>query len=426
MKKFPNICLLSLLALGSSQAAVYTFDNSDGDRLFSGANNWNYVSGTPEGTFPVNNDTLRVDNTQFTTTLLAPALIDSAWSLTGGNTFFQGFGTAYGLVQNGANLRPAGVSIGAAATATNHGFVTVATGGQISSSAAANGSLIIGGSSTQSNGTLLLQAGAIVNDLPNLNLGSTGILQFTANTTGFGGTSMALKGSNTWAMNGRLTLDLSAYTLTTPTQFTLIDQINATPVSMTGALRTWLDGGTGSSRTVTGSGSFGGGVFEIIGLSGSGSTTLSYNDTSKTLFVTTAIPEPAGYASWAAINAPTGTVGDDFDGDGVSNGVEYVLGGDKNTDDLSKLPQVTATGGNLLFTFFRARGSVDGTTTVAIEVGTTLANWPVSFSVPDAAATNNPGVTVTENSPDGFDTVTLSIPQAPDAKKFARLKVTVP
>jgi hypothetical protein len=187
-----------------------------------------------------------------------------------------------------------------------------------------------------------------------------------------------------------------------------------------------LDGGTGSSRTVTGSGSFGGGVFEIIGLSGSGSTTLSYNDTSKTLFVTTAIPEPAGYASWAAINAPTGTVGDDFDGDGVSNGVEYVLGGDKNTDDLSKLPQVTATGGNLLFTFFRARGSVDGTTTVAIEVGTTLANWPVSFSVPDAAATNNPGVTVTENSPDGFDTVTLSIPQAPDAKKFARLKVTVP
>jgi hypothetical protein len=292
MKKFPNICLLSLLALGSSQAAVYTFDNSDGDRLFSGSGNWNYLSGSPAGTFPVTNDALRVENSVFTTTLLAPALIDSAWSVTGGNTFFQGFGTAYGLVQNGANLRPAGVTIGAANAATNHGFVTVATGGQISTAAALSGSLIIGGSSTQSNGTLLLQAGAIVNDLPNLNLGSTGTLQFTADSTGFGGTSMALKGNSTWSMNGTLTLDLSAYTLATPTQFTLIDQINATPVSMTGDLRTWLDGGSGSSRTVTGSGTFGDGVFEIIGLTGSGSTTLSYNDTSKTLFVTTAIPEP--------------------------------------------------------------------------------------------------------------------------------------
>ncbi len=292
MKNLSNIPLLSLLALGSSQAAVYQFDNSDGDRLFSGPGNWNYVSGTPAGTFPVNNDTLRVDNAQFTTTLLAPALIDSAWSVTGGNTFFQGFGTAYGLVQSGANLRPLGVTIGAAATDTNHGFVTVASGGQISTAAALNGSLIIGGNSTQSSGALLLQAGAIVNDLPNLNLGSTGTLQFTADSGGFGGTSMALKGSNTWAMNGRLTLDLSAYTLATPTLFTLIDQINATPVSMTGDLRTWLDGGSGS-QTVTGSGSFGDGVFEIIGLTGSGSTTLSYDDTSKTLFVTTAIPEPS-------------------------------------------------------------------------------------------------------------------------------------
>ena len=136
MKKFPYICLLSLLALGSSQAAIYQFDNSDGNRLFSGANNWNYVSGAPAGTFPVNNDTLRVDHTLFTTTLLAPALIDSAWSVTGGGTFFAGPGTAYGLVQNSANLRPSNLNIGGAATAGNHGFVTVATGGEVSTGAA--------------------------------------------------------------------------------------------------------------------------------------------------------------------------------------------------------------------------------------------------------------------------------------------------
>lgn len=293
MKNLSNIPLLSLLALSSSQAAIYQFDNSDGNRLFSGSGNWNYVSGAPAGTFPVNNDTLRVDNALFTTTLLAPALINSAWTVTGGGTFFQGSAnTAYGLVENGANLRPTSLTIGAANAAMNHGFVTVAAGGQISTAAALSGSLIIGGISTQSNGTLLLQAGAIVNDLPNLNLGSTGTLQFTADSTGFGGTFMALKGSNTWVMNGRLTLDLSAYTLATPTQFTLIDQINVNNISMTGALRTWLDGGSGN-QTVNGSGTFGDGVFEIIGLTGSGSTTLSYNDTSKALFVTTAIPEPS-------------------------------------------------------------------------------------------------------------------------------------
>jgi hypothetical protein len=34
-------------------------------------------------------------------------------------------------------------------------------------------------------------------------------------------------------------------------------------------------------------------------------------------------------------------------------------------------------------------------------------------------------VTVVKNTPTDFDTVTLTVPQAPDAEKFARLKVTV-
>jgi autotransporter-associated beta strand protein len=133
----------------------------------------------------------------------------------------------------------------------------------------------------------------------------------------------------------------------------------------------------------------------------------------------------AGYASWADINAIGSTPDQDKDGDGVSNAVEYVLGGDVNTNDLSKLPTISTSGGNMLFSFKRARTSLDGSTTVAIEVGTALDAWPNTFNVGTTTALSTPGVTVLEDSPTGFDTITLSVTQAPDPKKFGRLKVTV-
>ncbi|MCX6873055.1 MAG: hypothetical protein NTW21_04500 [Verrucomicrobia bacterium] len=135
-------------------------------------------------------------------------------------------------------------------------------------------------------------------------------------------------------------------------------------------------------------------------------------------------------AIWAATHAPTGTAKDDNDGDGVSNGVKYVLGGSKNTTDVGKLPKVSTTlGGDMVFTFTRDQASIDGTTIVAIEVGIDLATWPSpSPNAVPAGATGpvNPGVTVVKDSPTGFDTVTLTVPQAPDSKEFARLKVSVP
>jgi len=43
--------LVSVLAL---HAANYEFDHSDGNRLFSGVDNWTHINGTPKGSFPVN------------------------------------------------------------------------------------------------------------------------------------------------------------------------------------------------------------------------------------------------------------------------------------------------------------------------------------------------------------------------------------
>jgi hypothetical protein len=130
------------------------------------------------------------------------------------------------------------------------------------------------------------------------------------------------------------------------------------------------------------------------------------------------------YDTWASVNAPTGNPNDDFDGDGVSNAIEFVLGGDKDTNDLDKLPAVGTSGGDMTFSFVRDQESVDAGVGVEIEVGTDLATWPDTYTVGADTGTSTAGVTVANNL-DGTDTVTLTVDQAPDTSKFARLKVDI-
>lgn len=134
-----------------------------------------------------------------------------------------------------------------------------------------------------------------------------------------------------------------------------------------------------------------------------------------------------GYRSWAATNAPTGTAADDYDGDGVGNAVEYVLGGTTATNDCAKLPEVSISGDNLLFSFERDQASIDGSTTVTIEASVDLTNWTTRHAVPDGAANDSPGVAVRMDTPTpGTDSITLTLPAASDTRKFFRLKVTMP
>jgi hypothetical protein len=137
------------------------------------------------------------------------------------------------------------------------------------------------------------------------------------------------------------------------------------------------------------------------------------------------IQSSSAYDTWKSVNAPSGDPDDDFDGDGVSNAVEFVLGGLATTNDLSKLPALSTSGGNMTFTFERDVDSIDGSTLVTIDVGTDLVTWPTTFNVGATTGTSSAGVTVTEDTPSGFDTIVLSVTQAPDANKFARLKAVV-
>jgi len=133
---------------------------------------------------------------------------------------------------------------------------------------------------------------------------------------------------------------------------------------------------------------------------------------------------PRLYDSWASTNAPGSAVGDDFDGDGVLNAIEFVLGGDKDTNDRGKLPVVATPGTDMTFSFVRDQASIDPGVSVVIAVGTDLATWPwpLAYSVDADTANSSEGVTVTDNG-DGTDAITLTIPREPDAKKFARLVV---
>ncbi len=138
------------------------------------------------------------------------------------------------------------------------------------------------------------------------------------------------------------------------------------------------------------------------------------------------IDAPANtYATWASANAGGGAPNLDFDADGVSNGIEYILGGTSLNKDISLLPTTSLSGANLLFTFKRVQSSIQPNTSVTIQSGTTLQTWSSSYNVGADTATSSQGVTIQKDVPAGFDTVTLSIPRSSAAKKFLRLSVSI-
>jgi hypothetical protein len=131
-----------------------------------------------------------------------------------------------------------------------------------------------------------------------------------------------------------------------------------------------------------------------------------------------------GYAAWKVdpANGLTAGVNDgatqDPDQDGISNLLEYALGGAPLGSSQSILPQGAVTGGNLVFTFKRSDASEIDTTQV-VQYGSDLAGWTdVNIGAASAGV-----VTIVENA-DAEDDVTVTIPMGANTKLFARLAVT--
>ena len=126
----------------------------------------------------------------------------------------------------------------------------------------------------------------------------------------------------------------------------------------------------------------------------------------------------SGYSSWATLNGAGANLNDDHDSDGVSNGVEYFIGGPSgNTTGFTPVPGVVNTAGTLSVTWTKA-ASYTGTygTNFWVETSASLANpWTNQIADP------TPGFTVTFPS---ATEVKYTFPAG--TINFARLKVTGP
>jgi hypothetical protein len=133
----------------------------------------------------------------------------------------------------------------------------------------------------------------------------------------------------------------------------------------------------------------------------------------------TATAPASSYAAWQTANSTAGEISEDHDGDGVSNGVEYFIGGNADTTGFDALPGVNGTGGNLSVIWSKA-ATYSGTYGVdfVVETSDNLAGaWIVEKADPEA------GFTVTFPS---ATEVKYTFPNPPGTKKFVRLKVTGP
>jgi autotransporter-associated beta strand protein len=125
-----------------------------------------------------------------------------------------------------------------------------------------------------------------------------------------------------------------------------------------------------------------------------------------------------GYSAWQTANSTAQTIDLDHDNDGVSNGVEYFLGGNTDTTGFTALPGVDNAAGVFSVTWTKAATGYTGTygTDFVVETSATLNGaWATELADP------TPGFTVTFPS---ATEVKYTFPAG--TTNFARLKVTGP
>ncbi len=174
--------------------------------------------------------------------------------------------------------------------------------------------------------------------------------------------------------NATLSLtDLGSAALTAGTKLTLIDYTGG---SLTGTFN-----GLAQNASVT---------------LGSNSFTISYTDASKV----TLTASSSGYAGWASTNAGGQAPGLDFDGDGVSNGIEYFMG--QTGSSFTANPGLV--GGKITWP-----KNPSAVATYEVQTSENLIDW-----IPATSGVVDTGTTVEYTLPTG------------DPKRFARLHVIIP
>ncbi|BCU79355.1 autotransporter-associated beta strand repeat-containing protein [Luteolibacter sp. LG18] len=161
------------------------------------------------------------------------------------------------------------------------------------------------------------------------------------------------------------------------------------------------------------------------GASGSGATHIDnvrFAGTAGVVSVTSA-GGALTYSDWAdlkGLSVSNRGAAEDPDHDGISNALEFVLGGNPLASDAANLPTVTTDATNFIFTFNRSDDS-EAEVALTFQYGSNLTGWTdVAIGPVDAAP-----VFVVENGA-APDTVAVFIPKsnAVGGKLFGRLKAT--
>jgi autotransporter-associated beta strand protein len=265
------------------------------------------------------------------------------------------------------------------------------------------GTLLIDGDATAMTGSVNVASAASFGGKGtlggNLNIANGGSLTFDVTTPAASHDRLDLSSGKTLTFSGASTLIITSTAGATPGLYTLVSGGN----NIAGAVPATIILPVGWAASP-----------QIVG------NELRLNVTSTSV---------SAYDLWKAVHAPSGDTFDDFDGDGVRNAVEFVLGGSSTTNDYAKRPFLSISGNDVLFTFYRVQSSIDPRTLTSIELSTNLQTWDTGsspYSVPDVATTANPGVSVEKNNPsNGIDKVTLRVPRSPGNKQFARLRVRI-
>ncbi len=129
---------------------------------------------------------------------------------------------------------------------------------------------------------------------------------------------------------------------------------------------------------------------------------------------------PAGsYDTWAEqITNDLRGFGEDADGDGILNGLEYVLNGDPNSSDTGILPVLDSSGAQAVFTFLINDDSL-ADTVQTVQYGSDLEGWT------DVSVHPEPAANVSVVPEGGGSRVTVTLDKI-TPKMFVRLKVAQP
>lgn len=137
----------------------------------------------------------------------------------------------------------------------------------------------------------------------------------------------------------------------------------------------------------------------------------------------TGTPAFVNWLNAAGIAGDRTLAGSDSDGDGTSNAMEFVLGGDPRLNDTVEAPDFYVTAEHLVLTFKRHDRSESAELLLGVEAGPSTDSWPTYVPVGATTALSGSGVTVIENDT-GPDTVMVQIPRA-GGMKFVRIKAAL-